>query len=200
MHFRNCGSAFQFLRDRDLPMMARHSFVIGQRRHAPFRDFVHVAQVGEENSRTRAVHRARLVIRARRGRFLESRRAALRIFAFGNVRNNCFATLQSRCRSGACIRRALRARPLSSFGKESADPCPACPSTAPIGWPANPLASRNRAHLAFDPRHFAQAEIVHLVRLERRRRVLAQGVGVKRVAVRQFPDAVVGRRLRQDRL
>ncbi len=41
-------------------------------------------------------------------------------------------------------------------------------------------------------------KIMHFLRLERGRRVFAQGVRVVGIAVRHFPDAVVGRRLRQD--
>ena len=56
---------FQFLRGRNLPMMAGHAFVIRERAHAPLRDFVHVAQVCVENSGPRPVERRSIIISAR---------------------------------------------------------------------------------------------------------------------------------------
>jgi len=52
-------------------MMSGHTFVVCQSRHAPLRDFVHVAEVREENPRPTAIHRARLIICPWRNRFLE---------------------------------------------------------------------------------------------------------------------------------
>ena len=39
---------------------------------------------------------------------------------------------------------------------------------------------------------------MHLVRLQPRGRILVQGVSIKRIALRQLPHAIVGRRLRLD--
>ena len=65
--------ALEFLRGGDLPMMARHAFVIRQRGHAPFRNLGHVAQVRVKNAGPRAVHRRSIIVRTRRRGFLEDR-------------------------------------------------------------------------------------------------------------------------------
>ena len=70
--------------------------MIDERRHAPFWDFIHVAQVGEENAGPRAVQSAALIIRARSGRFLERFHAAHFAFRFWIREEQLLATL--RCR------------------------------------------------------------------------------------------------------
>src|SRR5581483_12113030 len=52
-------------------MMSRNTFMICQCRHAPLGHFIHIAQVGEENSGPAAVHGWDLVIRACRSCFLK---------------------------------------------------------------------------------------------------------------------------------
>ena len=43
--------------------MTGNAFVISERRHAPFRHFIHVTQVREENSRPASILSARLIMR-----------------------------------------------------------------------------------------------------------------------------------------
>ena len=58
---------------------------------------------------------------------------------------------------------------------------------------------QNRAHLAFNSRHFRDAERVNFRRVQSGGRVLPQHVSVERFAVRQFPNAVIRRRAGQER-
>jgi hypothetical protein len=57
--------------------MARHAFVIIQRRQREFRPFVRVAQIDEVRARARAIERRALIITARRARFGRKRRHAI---------------------------------------------------------------------------------------------------------------------------
>ena len=198
MTFRNCGRPFQLLRDGELPVMAGNPFVISQRRHAPFRDSAHVAQVGEENSGPCAIQRPCLIIRARRSRFLEFRHALHFHLAFGHGKKQLLRILRRIHRSAACIPRARRPGLCHRSDKESADPCPTLPSLRRSAG-RETLRIENRAHLVFNPRHFAQAELMHLIGLESGRGVLAQHVSVERFAVRQFPNAVIRRCLGEER-
>jgi len=59
--------------------------MIGKRGHAPFRHFIHVAQI-REKILPGAIHRRKVVICARRRRFFEFRHASYSIFARGVVR------------------------------------------------------------------------------------------------------------------
>src|SRR3546814_3888124 len=60
-----CSSDLRLLRERDLVVMARRRFVIGQRRQRPRRVFGGVAQVDIISAGARAVERGYLVIAAR---------------------------------------------------------------------------------------------------------------------------------------
>src|SRR5439155_5962249 len=50
-YFPKLRNSCEFLRRRNLPMMPGHTFVIRQRRHAPFGHFVHVTKVREKYPR-----------------------------------------------------------------------------------------------------------------------------------------------------
>src|SRR3954469_1216059 len=70
-YFAELWNALQFVSDRELPVMARNAFMIGQRGHAPLRHLIHVPKIGVENARATAVKRPRLVVCPGRSRFLE---------------------------------------------------------------------------------------------------------------------------------
>src|SRR2546430_2551723 len=70
-YFPKLRYRFEFLCCGYLPMVSGHAFVICEGWHAPFRHFVHVPKVREEDPRPGAVHRARLIICPWRSCFFE---------------------------------------------------------------------------------------------------------------------------------
>src|SRR5207237_9740217 len=76
----------QFLSGGNLPMMSRHRFMIGQRRHTPFWNFIHITQIGEEDTGSGTILGTGIVIRGWRGRFFKLRHATHLAFRFWNAK------------------------------------------------------------------------------------------------------------------
>ena len=90
-------------------------------------------------------------------------------------------------------------RPASSFGKRKRGSLPSASVRRARSVVRRSRSHPDHAHLALDPRHLGHAERVNFRGVQSSWSCSAAAVGVERFAIRQFPNAIIRRRHREER-